>query len=108
VPEEIAATQIEPGPGEVKWVAAMWPAGAGPLATARPGVDQEGFHTTRTVDFVYLLSGELTLVLDRESVRIQAGDCVVQQVVHHAWRNDSAEPAVLLAWAHAPARPATS
>ncbi len=103
IPDAAAAVASEPPPGGVKWVLATWPASAGPLATRHPGVDDEGFHTTRTVDFVYLISGELTLLLDRESVTVHAGDVVVQQAVRHAWRNDSGEPAVLLAWAHAPA-----
>ena len=107
VADELAAAEIEAAPGEVKWVAAVWPASMGALATDRPGVDDAGYHTTRTIDFVYLLSGRLTLILERESVELEPGDVVVQQAVRHAWRNDSGEDAALLAWSHAPAAGAT-
>jgi mannose-6-phosphate isomerase-like protein (cupin superfamily) len=101
VPEGVAASALEPVPGGLKWFHAVLP--PGPVAgTEIPGIDEEGFHTTRTVDLIYLLSGELTLLLDRESVELKAGDVVVQQVTRHAWRNDSDAPAVLLAVLHRP------
>jgi hypothetical protein len=112
VSDEVAATTVEPPPGGATWVAATFPPGAWPPAGADlpdlgevgaiPGMDENGFHTTRTIDFDYLLSGELTLLLDRESVRLQPGDVVLQQATRHAWRNDSAAPAVLLVLLHRP------
>jgi mannose-6-phosphate isomerase-like protein (cupin superfamily) len=97
IPEEAAATAFEPPPGAAWWVAATFPTGGEPVAGPEyPGVDEQGFHATRTIDFGYLLSGEVTLVLDSESVRITAGDVVVQQAARHAWRNEGTEPAVLL------------
>jgi hypothetical protein len=59
----------------------------------RPGFDKDGFHTTRTIDFVCLLEGELTLILDEERLRLMPGDCVVQQATRHAWLNDGDMPA---------------
>jgi cupin domain len=112
VPEDVAATMIEPPPGGAVWVAATFHPGPWPPRDAElpelgdagqiPGMDANGFHTTRTIDFDYLLSGELTLLLDREEVRLQAGDVVLQQATRHAWRNDSSGPAVLLALLHTP------
>jgi mannose-6-phosphate isomerase-like protein (cupin superfamily) len=103
IPEEGAATAFEPPPGGSWWVAATFPPNAEPMGTEAPGVDEEGWHTTRTIDFDYVLSGELTLLLDRETVKLQAGDAVVQQATRHAWRNEGTEPAVLLVLLHSPA-----
>ena len=102
IPEAAAATAFEPPPGGSWWVAATFPPNAEPIGADTPGVDEDGWHTTRTIDFDYVLSGELTLLLDRESVELQAGDAVVQQATRHAWRNQGTEPAVLLVLLHTP------
>jgi hypothetical protein len=67
-----------------------------------PGIDESGFHTTRTIDFDFLVDGELTLVVDEGSVDIETGDIVIQQATRHAWRNSTDRPAVLLAVIHRP------
>ena len=55
-----------------------------------------GFHTTETVDYGILISGELWLELDgRAQRRIRPGDVVVQNATRHAWRNKSDAPAVI-------------
>jgi mannose-6-phosphate isomerase-like protein (cupin superfamily) len=57
-----------------------------------------GMHTTETVDYVCVLSGELTLLLDDGTeVPLRSGDCVVQNGTRHGWRNAGTEPAVLVA-----------
>jgi quercetin dioxygenase-like cupin family protein len=104
VADDVAAAWLEPVSGGVKWIYAVVP----PLSeqTEAPemeGVDEHGFHTTRTVDFDFIVAGELTMVLDEGTVNLEAGDFVIQQVARHAWRNESATPAVLLALLHAPA-----
>jgi mannose-6-phosphate isomerase-like protein (cupin superfamily) len=67
------------------------------LAAGVDGVDPEGFHLTDTVDFVVILDGEVTLVLDDESVVVQPGDLVVQRNTNHAWLNHGDKPIRLLA-----------
>jgi len=57
--------------------------------------DEFGMHQTQTIDFVTILSGEVSLRLDDAEVHLKAGDCVVQRGTRHAWRNRSAEPCVL-------------
>ena len=37
------------------------------------------------------------MMLDTEQVALQAGDTVIQSATNHAWRNETDEPAVLLA-----------
>ena len=65
-------------------------------ATATSEVDEEGFHRTDTIDYVYVLDGPVDLVLDTESVTVQQGDAVVQRGTNHAWRNHGDSPVRLL------------
>jgi uncharacterized cupin superfamily protein len=67
-----------------------------------PGIDKDGFHTTRTVDFDCLIEGEITLILDDEQVRLEPGDCVVQQATRHAWKNEGDKTALLFGLLHRP------
>ena len=51
-----------------------------------------GMHTTDTVDFDVVLSGEIYLELDDGAeVLLKAGDCVIQNGTRHAWHNRSSE-----------------
>lgn len=55
--------------------------------------DHPGMHTTDTIDFEYVISGEVWLELDNgKEVQLKAGDTVVQNGTRHAWRNKSSEP----------------
>ncbi|OYV02013.1 MAG: cupin [Burkholderiales bacterium PBB5] len=53
-------------------------------------------HRTETIDYVVVLSGELTLVLDEVDVVLRAGDVLVQCGTNHAWENRSHEPATVM------------
>ena len=44
-------------------------------------------HRTRSLDYVVVLEGEITLLLDDGDVLLKAGDVVVQQGTNHAWIN---------------------
>jgi quercetin dioxygenase-like cupin family protein len=52
-----------------------------------PGLDADGFHVTRTLDYVYVIDGPLMLDLDDDEVEVLPGDVVIQQATRHAWRN---------------------
>ena len=53
-------------------------------------------HTTATVDFEVVLSGQPTLELDDGAiVNLSPGDTVVQNGTRHRWGNAGSEPAVL-------------
>jgi len=56
-----------------------------------------GMHKTRTIDYVVLLSGEVTLLLDQGEVDLKPFDVVVQRGTSHAWVNKGKEPALLAA-----------
>lgn len=67
------------------------------LAKGVPGLDERGFHTTDTIDYVVVLDGPVTLALDDdEEVDLQPGDVVVQRQTHHAWFNRNDYPIRLL------------
>jgi len=59
--------------------------------------DDSGMHTTDTVDYDIVLSGELWLELDDGlEVHLQSGDCVIQNGTRHAWRNRGTEPCIMV------------
>ena len=57
--------------------------------------DEPGMHTTRTIDYGIVLSGEIDLELDEGEVHLSAGDVVVQRATRHAWRSCSDQPCVM-------------
>jgi quercetin dioxygenase-like cupin family protein len=51
---------------------------------------RSAMHRTSTVDYVFILEGELEMELDGgEWVHLNAGDVVVQRGTNHAWENKS-------------------
>jgi mannose-6-phosphate isomerase-like protein (cupin superfamily) len=46
-------------------------------------------HRTRSVDYAIVLSGEIEMMLDNQTLALKAGDIVVQQATNHAWINRS-------------------
>jgi quercetin dioxygenase-like cupin family protein len=57
-----------------------------------------GMHTTDTVDIDIVLSGEVWLELDDGAeVKLEAGDCVIQNGTRHAWHNRTDSPVQMFA-----------
>ena len=54
-------------------------------------------HKTETIDYIILLKGDVTLILDQEEVDIKPFDVVVQRGTNHAWINNGSDPALLIA-----------
>ena len=55
-------------------------------------LDDPGMHTTDTIDYGVVLSGEIYMELDDgKEVHLKAGDCIVQNGTRHGWRNRSKE-----------------
>ena len=54
-------------------------------------------HTTKTIDYVLLLRGEITLLMDEGEVDLQPFDAVIQRGTNHSWINRGKEPALLMA-----------
>lgn len=56
--------------------------------------ERSNMHTTDTVDFEVVLSGEIWVELDDgEEVHLKAGDTFIQNGTRHLWRNRGTEPA---------------
>ncbi len=49
-------------------------------------------HATDTIDYLVVLSGEVTLVLEEGEVALGPGDFVVDRGVVHGWRNPHDTP----------------
>jgi mannose-6-phosphate isomerase-like protein (cupin superfamily) len=53
-------------------------------------------HRSESIDYVVVLEGEITLLLDDQDVQLKAGDVVVQRGTNHAWSNRSGKMARML------------
>src|ERR1700722_9102490 len=54
-------------------------------------------HVTATIDYIVLLSGEISLLLDEgEPIRLKPFDAVVQRATTHSSVNTGGEPALLM------------
>jgi quercetin dioxygenase-like cupin family protein len=90
------------GPAEAGVATVPDPAALSEFEAKLPGLakylepDTPGMHTTPTIDFEVVLSGEVVLELDDgASVTLRAGDTVVQNGTRHRWRNAGDIPAVV-------------
>ena len=52
-------------------------------------------HRTETIDYVIVLSGEIEMEMDDSTVKLKAGDVMVQRGTNHAWVNRGTEHARL-------------
>jgi quercetin dioxygenase-like cupin family protein len=59
-----------------------------------PGVASSP-HETESIDYAVVLAGEIEMVLDDETVKLSAGDVVVQRATRHDWRNTGTEPCLI-------------
>jgi mannose-6-phosphate isomerase-like protein (cupin superfamily) len=92
------AWDLEPPPGgacfRIVEIAAGGEAVAGDVDEQAEGFQEA--HATQTLDYVTVLSGQVTLVIGESEVTLGPGDCVVQQPgVPHDWLNRSSERVVM-------------
>jgi quercetin dioxygenase-like cupin family protein len=59
-----------------------------------PGVAPRN-HRTDSTDFAVVLSGEIDMVLNDETIHLKAGDVMVQRGTIHNWINNGTEPCVI-------------
>lgn len=52
-------------------------------------------HRTDSIDYAVVLSGEIDMELDGETVHLRAGDTLVQRATVHNWVNRGSEPCVI-------------
>ena len=63
----------------------------------RPNTERDPrMHTTSSVDYIVLLKGEVTLLLDEGEVELKPFDVVIQRGTNHAWINKGTETAELV------------
>lgn len=61
------------------------------MVTSAPGhVGQH--HKTQTIDFIFIISGSIELIMDKGKTVLSAGDTVVQRATFHTWRVIGDEP----------------
>ena len=71
-----------------------------------PGVAPRN-HRTDSVDYATVISGEIDMELDGETVRLKAGDVLVQRGTIHNWINKGKDPCVI-AFVLVAAKPVTA
>ncbi len=54
-----------------------------------PPGNPEVMHRTETIDYVIVIEGEIEMDMDASSVKLKAGDVMVQRGTNHAWANRS-------------------
>ncbi|MGH7898316.1 MAG: cupin domain-containing protein [Candidatus Binatia bacterium] len=109
-PVDVEVFHLEPPPGgSVVRIFTFMPASAhsdevaAALAAGAARFDTGGamekedaaMHTTRTIDYGIVLSGEIDLELDEGEVHLRACDVVVQRGTRHAWRNRGSAPCTM-------------
>jgi hypothetical protein len=86
---------VDPAKGGTRWYVATLPPGFNATATF---ANRQGMHRTLTIDLVFVLSGEITMLMDiPPEVKLTGGDVVVQRNTFHSWRVDGKTPVSLLA-----------
>jgi quercetin dioxygenase-like cupin family protein len=111
-PADVNNYAMKPPPGGIKWVVIRIPPESISDRVDRNSAEYsermavfdtggvfepggEGWHTTRTLDFATVVSGEIDLELDDGVATLKAGDCVVQRGSRHRWVNRSDEICVI-------------
>jgi len=78
------STKAWPGPGEVIVRTVTW----------EPGFSYP-MHRSDTIDFVFIITGQVELILEGGSTILHPGDCVVQPGTNHAWRVVGSQPCTI-------------
>ena len=71
-----------------------------------PGVAPRN-HRTDSIDYAVVISGEIDMILDDQTVHLKAGDVLVQRGTIHNWVNNGSEPC-RIAFALIDAKPVTA
>jgi quercetin dioxygenase-like cupin family protein len=61
-----------------------------------PPHSEYDLHSTPTIDFAVVLSGQIVAVLEEQEVVLEASDIFVQRATHHGWKNESDEACAML------------
>ncbi|PZQ74850.1 MAG: cupin domain-containing protein [Variovorax paradoxus] len=58
-------------------------------STASASARHPAMHRTESVDYAFVIEGEITLLLDEGEAHLKSGDVVIQRGTNHAWSNRS-------------------
>jgi quercetin dioxygenase-like cupin family protein len=90
---------LEPAAGAARWRIFSVPPDAvlrQMIVDAGGSAEDAAWHRTDTIDYVYVLEGDIGLELDDGRVDLKQGDCVVQRQTNHVWHNPTDSPVKLL------------
>lgn len=80
---------------ESERAAALLPEEMLPSHTRKSPSAHPGMHQHDTTDYITMISGEITLILEEGEVTLRAGDTLIQRGSLHAWENRGSVPAIL-------------
>ena len=95
IPPEASSAHLSPEEKAKSWsdlFASMNAAHVQPDTRRDPGM-----HKSATTDYIILLQGAITLVLDDEEVEMKPFDVVIQRGTNHSWVNRGQVDALLMA-----------
>lgn len=75
--------------------ASLGKSGSAALAANKASTRHPMMHTTNTVDYAIILSGEIYAVMDVGEKKMKAGDVLIQRGTNHAWSNRSSKPCLV-------------
>lgn len=89
------ADNLAPPPQDPEaWIPMLHGGGLTFLHVRMPPGASAPLHATDSIDFITMISGEMTIVTQTGEAILRPGDVFVDRGVLHAWRNDGAVDAV--------------
>ncbi len=92
-PADIGVGDAIEDPGSETHVTPPPPGGTRFVIIDYPPGNSGTMHRTETLDYVIVLSGAIEMEMDDSTVRLQAGDTLIQRGTNHAWYNRGSENA---------------
>lgn len=77
---------------------------ANPIGLPIDNRDHPGFHATQSLDWLIVLRGELTVILEKTETILHPGELFIDRGVVHAWENRGTVPTIAIV-ANLDARP---
>lgn len=86
---------FQPG-DEAKMKSVFEAIGDAAASTASKSARHPAMHRTKSIDYAFVIDGEITLLLDEDEADLKAGDVVIQRGTNHGWANRSDRPCRML------------
>jgi quercetin dioxygenase-like cupin family protein len=92
-PADIRAGESIDDPGAEEHITAPPAGGSRFVVIDYPPGNNGAMHRTETIDYIIVLTGEIDMVMDDSTVKLRAGDTMIQRGTNHAWFNRGTENA---------------